>query len=240
MTLPKPYYQNDLVTIYHGNCLDILPYLDPVDLVLTDPQYGIGEDGKTNSTRSCIAESKDYDIGSRWDNERFPDILKIVKMGTHAIVWGGNYYTDVLGASSCWIVWDKDNGKNDFADCELAWTNFETAVRKFKYKWHGMIQKDMKNKEIRCHPTQKPVELFKWVMLNYSKKGMSILDPFCGSGTTGIVSMLLKRKCVLIDKEEKYCEISAKRCNETKTGLTPGEQDAGQRLLFQDRDEKEL
>lgn len=228
----KPYYQNDLVTIYHGDCLEVLPEIGSVDLVLTDPPYGIGEDGKTNHTRSVLAESSNFDIGVRWDNKRIEYITDVVNKGKNAIVWGGNYYADLLGSSSCWLVWDKDNGKSDFADCELAWTSFKSAVRKFKWKWAGMLQEDMKNKEVRYHPTQKPIELFKWIVNQYSSKGDLILDPFSGSGTTGIACMLADRKCICIEREEAYCEIAAKRCEQAKTGLTPGEQEAGQMTLF--------
>ena len=90
--------------------------------------------------------------------------------------------------SSCWIVWDKDNGKNDFADCELAWTSFKSAVRKFKFRWQGMLQGDMANKEIRIHPTQKPVALYTWLLQNYAKPGDKILDTHLGSGSSRIAA----------------------------------------------------
>ncbi len=230
----KPYYTNELVTIYNADCMDVLPELEPVDLVLTDPPYGIGEDGKSNHTRCNLAVSTYFDIGIRWDKKRIEKIKDVVNCGKNAIVWGGNYYADILGASNCWIVWDKDNGKTDFADCELAWTSFKTAVRKIKWRWQGMLQEDMKNKETRMHPTQKPVPLFVWILKNYSEQNHTILDPFLGSGTTAVAAMQLNRQCIGIELEEKYCEIAAKRCEQFKTGLTFEEQEEGQQTLFEE------
>jgi len=226
------YYSNPLVTIYYGDCLNILPHIPQVDLVLTDPPYGIGEDGSTNHTRGGLTKSTNFTEGLGWDEKRIEYINDVVNIGKHAIVWGGNYYADILGASSCWLVWDKDNGKTDFADCELAWTNFDTAVRKFKWKWQGMLQEDMKNKEKHYHPTQKPIPLFTWILENYSAESDVILDAFMGSGTTLISCMKLHRKGIGIDNEEYWCEMSAKRCEQARTGLTPAEQEAEQGLLF--------
>jgi len=83
-------------------------------------------------------------------------------------------------SSPCWIVWDKINGETDFADCELAWTSFKTAVRQFRFQWQGMLQGNMKNKERRIHPTQKPVALYRWLLQNYAKEGDKILDTHLG------------------------------------------------------------
>ena len=90
--------------------------------------------------------------------------------------------------SPCWIFWDKNNGDSDFADCELAYTSFKTAVRKFSFTWNGMLQGDMKNKEFRIHPTQKPVQLYKWILSNYAKPEMKILDTHLGSGSSAIAA----------------------------------------------------
>lgn len=109
------------------------------------------------------------------------------------------------------IVWDKVNGKNDFADCELAWTSFDSAVRKFEFKWHGMLQEDMKHKEKRYHPTQKPVKLFMQIIEKYSQPTDLILDPFLGSGTTAIACQKTGRHWIGIEREAAYCEIARKR-----------------------------
>ena len=209
----KSYYENENGKLYCGDCEDIMPELEKVDLVLTDPPYGIGEAAGKNKSRSKIAKAKDYG-NKTWDNkppskECFEILLKAAE---HHIIFGGNYFIEHLQPSPCWIVWDKDN-TGDFADCELAWTNFKTAVRKFKYRWNGMLQENSgKHKEKRYHPTQKPVGLFKQILLKYSEEGQTILDPFAGVGTTGLACEDLgKRKYILIEQEEKYCEITAMR-----------------------------
>ena len=126
-----------------------------------------------------------------------------------SIIWGGNFFADILPPSTHWLVWDKKNTCPTFSDCELAWTNSErTSVKKITVEWNGLIGK----KDFREHPTQKPVDLFLNCIMNYSKEGEIILDAFFGSGTTGRAAKDLGRKCVGIEREEeKYCRIAAKR-----------------------------
>ena len=134
----------------------------------------------------------------------------VVGCAEFSIVFGGNYFG--LPASPCWLVWDKDNAGTDFADCELAWTNFPGAVRLLKHRWNGMLQQDMKNKEHREHPTQKPVPVMRWCIQRFpDDMATVILDPFMGSGTTLRAAKDLGRKAIGIEIEEKYCEIAAKR-----------------------------
>jgi DNA modification methylase len=224
----KPYYHDDFVTIYHGSAEDIVPTLGKFDLLLTDPPYGIGEAAGKNISRgkkigfkgngSALAYTRQYGNDS-WDNEPVPDhILKIcIEFSEFQTIFGGNYFG--MPKSSCWLVWDKDNGSTDFADCELAWTNFKTAVRKFKWRWNGMMQESMSNKEERWHPTQKPMPLMAWCIEHADRAGkrpmQTILDPFAGSCTTGVAAKMLGRKCVLIEREEKYCEIGAMRLSQS-------------------------
>ena len=155
-------------------------------LCIIDPPYGIGEDGSKNHSRGKMAKSKNYkafagnDLKSP-DKEFFNELLRISK---NQIIFGANHFISKIPFdSSCWIVWDKENGETDFADCELAWTSFNTAVRKFKWKWQGMLQENMKNKELRIHPTQKPVALYAWILKNYAKQGDKIIDTHFGSGS---------------------------------------------------------
>ena len=128
-------------------------------LAIVDPPYGIGEDGKKNHSRGTLAASKKY-TPKQWDRQK-PDerfFAELSRVSENQIIWGANHFiSQIPHDSSCWIVWDKDNGETDFADCELAYTSFKSAVRKFEFKWQGMLQADMKNKEYRIHPTQKPV-----------------------------------------------------------------------------------
>jgi len=209
----KPYYQDDWVTIYHGDCREILPTLPKVDLVLTDPPYGIGADNRNRIlSRGKLAKPIDYGE-SNWDSHTPPEWLfgLILEKSKEAIIWGGNYF--VLKPSSCWLVWDKDNGANDFADCELAWTNLPKAVRKIRYRWNGMLQENMSEKEVREHPTQKPVPVMNWA-ITHATDPKVILDPFMGSGTTLRAAKDLNRKAIGIEIEEKYCEIAAKRMSQ--------------------------
>lgn len=117
------------------------------------------------------------------------------------------------------LVWDKNNGNNDFADCELAWTSFKSAVRKFKYTWNGMLQENMKHKEIRVHPTQKPLALFEWCLQNYSKEGDLVLDCFSGSGTTAVACHNLKRRFICIEKDYDYWKVSCERLERVQEQL---------------------
>ena len=167
------------------------------DLAICDPPYGIGEGNKKNKTRSSYTgfgdkktwvNAKDYG-GGEWDHtipslEYFSELRRV---SVNQIIWGANHIGDFV-SSPCWIVWDKDNGDCDQADCELAWTSFKSAVRKFTYRWQGLLQQNMKQKEERIHPTQKPVSLYKWLLKNYAKEGDKILDTHVGSGSSRIAA----------------------------------------------------
>ena len=205
--------------IYCSDCLDLMREIPDksVDLVLTDPPYGIGEAAGKNKTRGGIVPARDYGF-CEWDNMRLDGgfLSEMRRVSKNQIVFGGNYYADLLDPSSCWIVWDKDNGENDFADCELAWTSFKTAVRKFKWRWHGMLQEDMRHKEERFHPTQKPVPLFVWILEKYSKPGDLVLDPFLGSGTTAIACLRTGRHFIGIEKHEPYFIMAQERIDKER------------------------
>lgn len=214
----KPYYQDDAVMIYHGDCREILPTLEPVDLVLTDPPYGIGEANGKNKSRGLLAPSKDFGSAS-WDDKPIDDVLMslVRRVGRTQVIFGGNYYD--LPPTSCWLIWDKENGATDFADCEMAWTNIPKATRLFRWRWHGMLQGDMKHKEFRWHPTQKPTLVMRWCIEQVPGNVRTILDPFMGSGTTLRAAKDLGRKAIGIEIEEKYCEIAAKRMSQSVMGL---------------------
>lgn len=204
----KPYYQDDYVTLYHGDCKDILPHLEPVDLVLTDPPYGIGEAAGANKSRGKMAVAKDYG-DNNWDNEPIAQDLIDQLITQPAIVFGGNYYA--MPPSPCWLVWDKHITR-DFADCELAWTNLPGAVRKIDYLWNGCMKK---RPEQRWHPTQKPLDVMKWCIAQadtkLKKTVATILDPFAGAGTTLRAAKDMNRKSIGIEREQKYCDVIVKR-----------------------------
>lgn len=208
MSLPSPYYSHGGITIYHGDCRVILPALGKSDLLLTDPPYGINAD----RDRNCRVNGW-VDYGSSgWDKER-PDRETLQASrgaARHAIIWGGNYFTDYLPASMGWLSWDK--GQRDFslADFELAWTSFQSACRVFEYARGKALAADL-----REHPTQKPVELMRFCIQHADKRASrrieSVVDSFMGSGTTLRAAKDLERKAIGIEIEEKYCEIAARR-----------------------------
>lgn len=222
----KPYYEQDGITIYHGDCRDLLSRDGALrsggyDLLLTDPPYGIGEARSKNASRSCLATSRDYG-SSEWDDRPAHDALALARGKCRwQIIFGGNYYD--LPPSSCWLVWDKDNGRNDFADCELAWTNLKKAVRKLTYRWHGMLQEPGVPREQRQHPTQKPEAVIRWALMQAPQDARTVLDPFMGSGTTLVAAKRLGRRATGIEREERYCEIAAERLAQ---GALFGEQSA--------------
>jgi site-specific DNA-methyltransferase (adenine-specific) len=198
-----------------GDCLEIMKqYPDKhFDLVVTDPPYGIGVDKTMHkqggSKYGKAATHKRNYAATNWDSsipskECFDEIFRVSK---NQIIFGGNYFVEYLSNSPCWLVWDKNNGDNGFADCELAWTSFKSAVRLKKYTWNGMIQQDMKNKEERYHPTQKPTALMRWCIEKYSQVGDKILDPFAGSGSTLRAAKDLHRDCVGIEINPTYVDV---------------------------------
>jgi len=197
--------------VIHADCLDIMKTMSykSIDLIITDPPYGIKEAAGKNTSRVQLATPKDYGTLG-WDNskptqEYFDEMFRVSK---NQIIFGGNYFG--LPASSCWVVWDKQNS-GDFADAELAWTSFTSAVRIFKYRWNGMLQGDMQHKEVRIHPTQKPVPLFEWLLTKYATPGQTILDPFMGSGSCIIACINLGFNYIGIEKEESHFKDADKR-----------------------------
>lgn len=178
---------------YNMDCMEYMRTLPDkyFDLAVVDPPYGIGESGSKSHTRSKRAAAKNYKPFAGNDSEPPNELYfqELFRVSKNQIVWGANHFISRMPQdSSCWIVWDKVNGESDFADCELAWTSFETAVRKFKFRWAGMLQENMKNKEVRIHPTQKPVALYRWIFQHYAKPGDKIFDTHLGSGSSRIAA----------------------------------------------------
>lgn len=179
----------ELNKLYNMDCMDGMKQFPDkfFDLAIVDPPYGIGEDGTKNHTRGGVTKGKKYLPFAGGDKEPpnetyFKELFRVSK---NQIIFGANHFISRMPKdSSCWIVWDKMNGNTDFADCELAWTSFKSAVRKFEFRWSGMLQGDMKNKEYRIHPTQKPVALYSWILGRYAKKGDKILDTHVGSASS--------------------------------------------------------
>lgn len=252
----KPYYEHAGITIYHGDCREVLPQLPKgwcatcsceladesilaihlvgehkvgplCDLLCTDPPYGIGEARGKNQSRSKafgsksvlphntkrrVVEARDYGIAEWDDSPPPPEVIEMIRgVSRHQIIWGGNFFD--LPPNSCWLVWDKDNS-GDFADCELAWTNLRKAVRKLTWRWNGMLQENMAEKEVRLHPTQKPVPVMKWAIRQAPDDCQIVLDPYTGSGSILVAAKQLGKRAIGIEIEERYCEIAAKRLSQ--------------------------
>jgi len=195
-----------------GDCLTIMPQIGKVDAVVTDPPYGIGESQRKNLSRHKLSECTVYAGG---DFDHMPasaeqiDLMRSIS--AKQIIFGGNYFD--LPPSKCWLVWDKQNGESDFADCELAWTNLDRAVRRIYWQWSGMIRKGEARGVKRVHLTQKPMEVMRWC-LGFLPDAKTILDPFMGSGTTGVACVKTGRKFIGIELDPDYFDIACKRVRE--------------------------
>lgn len=203
-----PYYEHAGVTIYHGDCREIAPRLGKFDLLLTDPPYGI----QINKSHR-LATSRGLG-GETWDDEPVQSwVLDMLRAQSDAqIIWGGNYYQ--LGPARCFLVWDKCNDGRDFADCEFAWTSIDAVARVFRMRPMNMDGG-------KVHATQKPEQLMLWCVAQAGDV-QSIFDPFMGSGTTLVAAKRLGRKAIGIEREEKYCEIAAKRLQQEALPLEMG------------------
>lgn len=186
------------------------------DLAIVDPPYGSKniKGGYTSGKGGGISKQKKYNK-DLWDQpmpskEYFNELFRVSKK---AIIWGANHFIENIpkANSSCWLVWNKLNGNNSFADCELAYTNFDTSVRIYDFKWQGMLQGDMKDKEIRIHPTQKPRNLYKWILTNYANFGDKILDTHIGSGSIAIACFDYDFELVACDISKEYYDNCVKR-----------------------------
>ncbi len=219
MTLP-------INQIICGDCLDVMKDWPDncVDLVLTDPPYGIGA---SQGFGRSLRLSKTIVKGD-WDGQipSKPCFEAMLRTSQNQIIWGGNYFADYLYATRCFLVWDKLNAGRDFADCEMAWTSFDKVARLF-------VARVADEHKTRIHPTQKSLKLMVWCLENYSKPTDLILDPFCGSGTTCVAAKMLGRDYIGIDISEEYCEIARQRIKAVETGVPVKEQRLGQIGLFE-------
>ena len=198
-------------TLYLGDCAEILPTLGQFDAVVTDPPYGI--DVGKNKYKSVMAAQRDYGV-SDWDEQPITkqavDLMR--NISNWQIIFGGNYFE--LPPTKCWLIWDKENGANTFADAELAWTNLNKAVRLKRYMWHGMLRAN--NEPRGDHPTQKPVGIMEWVISHLPDDVETIIDPYMGSGTTGVACVNLKKQFIGIEREQKYFDIACKRIEDAQ------------------------
>ena len=213
----------ELNRIINDDCLNVMKQIPDkyFDLCLTDPPYGINIEKMnfTKSTKGGVCKRNDYSncfADDKISKDVFDEIIRVSK---NQIIFGGNYYSEYLHSTQGWIVWNKKGDgrySNDFADGELAWTSLNKPLKIYNYLWTGMIQQNMKNKEKRIHPTQKPVDLFGMILRDYSKEGDKIFDPFSGSGTTAIACHRGKRQFLCVEKDEVYFKKSVERLEEER------------------------
>jgi len=196
------------VTLHLGDCLEVMKSIPDksVDAVITDPPYGIGEDGGACRTRGRAGyskhEKKDWD--KQRPNKEYFDLM--LNKSHNQIIWGGNYFADYLPAKMRWLYWRKLMG-GDFSDGELAWTSFDKSMREFTKCPKGIDKQ---------HPTQKPVELIKWCIEMSTSEGDTILDPFMGSGTTGVACVQTGRNFIGIEIDPTYFAIAEKRIKDAQ------------------------
>jgi site-specific DNA-methyltransferase (adenine-specific) len=201
--------------IYHGDCMELMPqYPDKYfDLAIIDPPYGLNiakngtVGGENNGVKPKDYGKKDWDSNAP-EKQYFDELFRRSK---NQIIFGANHFINQIPInSSCWIVWDKVASGN-FADCELAWSSFKTAVKKFTYAWNGFRQENMKRKEYRIHPTQKPIALYKWLLSKYADPGQKILDTHLGSGSHAIACYDMGFPLVACEIDEDYYSAAVDR-----------------------------
>jgi site-specific DNA-methyltransferase (adenine-specific)/modification methylase len=207
------------VDLHLGDCLDVMQGIPDgsVDAIVADPPYGINQD----KMGGCRGDSKVTAMPRRaiiGDDQPFnPSHLLHYPI---VCLFGGNHFADKLPASSCWLVWDKRDGgtPDNYSDCEMAWTNLNSPARIFHHKWRGMIRAS-EQRIARVHPTQKPIVLMQWVLdILKIPKGATVLDPYMGSGTTGVACVNTGRNFIGIEKDPEYFQIAQKRIQEAQNG----------------------
>jgi site-specific DNA-methyltransferase (adenine-specific) len=204
----KPYYEDGSVTIYHGDCRELMeegigsPF--EVDMLLTDPPYGINL--QTNYSK-LSGSTKNY---KPVEGDAVPFDPAPLLAYRKAVLWGANHYHLRLPEGGGWLVWDKreGSGSNMFADAEVAWCSFKTPIRLYSHLW-GVNRRSEKNRWL--HPTQKPVALMRWVLEKWTEPGQMIFDPYMGSGPVAEACRDLDRRYIGIEMEEEYCEVAAQR-----------------------------
>ena len=192
-------------SLHCGDCLGILPTLTGIDAVVTDPPYGLGK----RWTGGTWFQRGVYNGAVTWDGETATKAVEyILSMNVPTVIWGGNYYQ--LPPSRCWLTWNKVQLMPTMADFELAWTNFDKPSKAFSHRRNGWK---------RQHPTEKPLELMRWVIRHYTRPGDVVCDPFMGSGTTGVAALMEGRRFVGIELDASYFDIARKRIESVQPTL---------------------
>ena len=211
-----------LATLYLGDCREILPTLGKVDAVVTDPPYGL-EDWNNRGTNAARGQGRAWkNLGKNadskfngheaaaWDNPlSADDVQALLDAGKHKIIWGGNYLGDYLGRTKQMFIWNKGIRNMHFNDCEIAWTSqWREACRVFDYSPMSAEPKE--------HPTQKPLALMLWCISRLPSDSLSIIDPYMGSGTTGVAATQMRRSFIGVEREPRYFDIACRRIEEAQ------------------------
>ncbi len=209
---------NGLITFIHGDCMEVMAGCreNEFDLACVDVPYGIrASDYKRGDTQYGKAKAKSKNYGLKnWDDSapKTEYWNRLFLISKNQIVFGANHFISKIPFnSSCWIVWNKENGDNGYADCELAWTSFTSAVRMFTWRWQGMLQGNMKNKQERIHVTEKPIQLYRWIFKNYAKPTDHILDTHGGSMSSAIAAHMEGLKMTIIELDKEYFDKAIQR-----------------------------
>jgi DNA modification methylase len=200
----KPYYEESGITIYHGDCREILPTLPKCDLLLTDPPYGILAKSGSAATRRSGGNKDNGHIA--WDVSVDSEFISQLLLSSNsAMIWGGCHLE--LPPTFGYLIWDKQIDGLNFGEAEFCWTNGRFAPRIFRYRAVGIDGG-------KVHPTQKPIALIKYC-LSFFPDAKTVLDPFAGSGTTGVACKAMGLQCTMIEREEKYCAIAVERLRQS-------------------------
>lgn len=216
----RPYYEDDAVTIYHGDCREVMPLLPTPDAIVTDPPYGLGDKWQGGGGETTKSSWRfDPSEAQAWDSAPVPEVVDLASAAPAVVIWGGNYYA--LPPTRCWFMWDKkQNDQWTTAQAEMAWTNLDRPVRMFR-----MAQAEAYGSMNKEHPTQKPLALMSWCLeMMRLEPNALILDPFMGSGTTLRAAKDRGYRSIGIDLDERYCEIAARRMAQEvlRCGLVSG------------------
>tara|TARA_Y100000401_G_scaffold109368_1_gene105526 strand:+ start:361 stop:993 length:633 start_codon:yes stop_codon:yes gene_type:complete len=207
-----------MINIYNKDCLEAMKSMkdNQFDLAIVDPPYGIKS--KISSGAGMMRKYVDKTKKINWDNN-LPSskyFIELFRVSKNQIIWGGNYFLDYLKSTSCFVVWDKQNGTNNMADCELAWTSFKSSVRMYR----GHIFKGIGCTNYKpIHPTQKPVKLYEWLLMNYAKVGDKILDTHLGSGSIAIACHNLGYDLEGYELDKEYYDNALKRIKQHQSQL---------------------
>lgn len=204
--------------VIHGDCRDVLPTLAVVDAIVCDPPYGINAVANGRTFGTSNATERNHYAAIVGDDTPFCP-LHLLGIADIVCLFGANHYSDKLPPRARWLIWDKRDGikSNPLADCEMAWTNDTRPARVFSHRWMGMVRD---SHEERLHPSQKPLSLMRWVLdVLEVPVGATVLDPYCGSGSTGVACVQTDRNFIGIEIDAGYCEIARKRIAEAANHL---------------------